>query len=302
LKEFKRVKCPDYESFIKPIGKDQYEKTVYIDMDDGRILRITRKAYVNKDPVLEKYKSGNIENVTAEDLNVFFREIDLSAAYPEQSINADDIKKRIKTIENKTGLLFKEDGDYDILDIIRECERSEDAGADLAKSLLRHPQLKNCFLELSTLREQQPEEEKPTRKKTENKPGLSLKENRDYGKRDIEGLPQKWTSVIIEFIDSETIRVKFNKKAIRYKYNEIGFQDKRKKHPDTRWNMLLEMAEKQLTNLSHFDSRYCTKLAAHAIRKRLKKMLPIDDDPIPWNHKKRQYEISFTLKDCTYGK
>ena len=141
-------------------------------------------------------------------------------------------------------------------------------------------------------------------------PAVEVKEGEHLAQvfREMDGL--KWNEPGLElvFVSLNRIRVCVRGENQWFTYKQMGFQNKKKGKSkddrDTRWLVLLAMAEKEGTLPG--DSRPggvrdiwgCLK----DIRKRLRSLLGIEDgDPIPYDRKQGAWKTRFILKDETQG-
>ena len=120
----------------------------------------------------------------------------------------------------------------------------------------------------------------------------------------IEGLT--WEEVKLEFVSNDSLRIKARNITKRYTYAELGFKDNRKGDlPDSKWEILKEGFARFAGELSWetpIDPRWKKNLKSTVkeLRKRLKSIMSIDDDPFYPYRKIKAYRTRFKIKDCSY--
>lgn len=114
---------------------------------------------------------------------------------------------------------------------------------------------------------------------------------------------RKWEDVTITFISHDSVRIEAGDLDKRLHFAEMGFKDGRKGDiPDTRWAILREFAARNGTiswgdiNVKHSDKM---KSAIKDIRKRLKAVLGIAEDPFFPYRQVKAYKARFILRDVT---
>jgi hypothetical protein len=115
----------------------------------------------------------------------------------------------------------------------------------------------------------------------------------------------KWEEVTIAFISEESIKISARKISKTYTYAEIGFKDNRKREgSDTRWPFLKGMAQNQGELSWHtpleIKDRDRAKAAIRDLRKRLRAIVNINDNPFFSYRKYNMYRTKFTLRDETF--
>jgi len=116
-----------------------------------------------------------------------------------------------------------------------------------------------------------------------------------------EGL--KWEQVIIRFTSNDYIEISAGKIKKEYHFAQIGFKDRRSHYkPDTRWAILKGFADRgssidfEKIKRNKADKRR-TEAAISELRKRLKNIIGIDDDPFQPYSRKYGYSPKFILSD-----
>ncbi len=114
---------------------------------------------------------------------------------------------------------------------------------------------------------------------------------------------RRWEDVTITFISHDSVRIEAGDLDKRLHFAEMGFKDGRKGDiPDTRWAILREFAARNGTiswsdiNVKHSDKM---KSAIKDIRKRLKAVLGVAEDPFYPYRQVKAYKTRFTLRDVT---
>ena len=108
------------------------------------------------------------------------------------------------------------------------------------------------------------------------------------------------SEVEIAFVSDESILIKARGQHKRFTFAEAGFKDRRRGDlPNSRWAVLRDLAESN-TNILE-DKHGATKTAAHKIRSALKKLVGMEDDPIPYDKKAKRYQLAFRLSDERKG-
>ena len=110
----------------------------------------------------------------------------------------------------------------------------------------------------------------------------------------------RWEEVTITFISDDSIKVEARGHTEKYTFAEIGFKDRRKGDlPDTRWGTLKTIAEHEgevpwKANLTQ-EQRHQLKKIVSDLRKRLKALMQIDDDPFEPYRTANAYKTKFKL-------
>lgn len=114
-----------------------------------------------------------------------------------------------------------------------------------------------------------------------------------------------WQEISIEFISNDSIKISAKDVAKKYTYAEIGFKDARKiDSPDSIWkffkkgfashngeiNWKTDMPKENKNNLKKVVSQ---------LRKRLRAVIEIEDDPFYLYYKVKGYKTKFNIKDNT---
>jgi len=114
-----------------------------------------------------------------------------------------------------------------------------------------------------------------------------------------------WSEVTIEFISDDEIRIRARDQLKTYHYAQIGFWNEKTGNPIKLWEFLLLLA---LDEEISWDTNISSDMSTHAksyvyqLRKRLKEIMRIDDDPFADYRKVKAYRPRFTLKDNRYGR
>jgi len=131
-------------------------------------------------------------------------------------------------------------------------------------------------------------------------------------KAESESIPEKtekskysWKDIVIEIIDNDTLTIKEGiEKAVRVNCSDIGLMNKTKSQPNSQWDLLMLLAEKQGLipyREWNFKNRKIIEKQISELRKRLKSYFKIDSDPIPFKRtsikQKIGYQTEFTLRD-----
>jgi len=108
------------------------------------------------------------------------------------------------------------------------------------------------------------------------------------------------SEVEIAFVSNESILIKARGQHRRFTFAEAGFKDRRKGDlPNSAWAALLDLAESNTNSLG--DKHGGTKRLAYQIRRRIKTLVRMEDDPIPYDKKAKRYQLAFRLSDERNG-
>ncbi len=120
----------------------------------------------------------------------------------------------------------------------------------------------------------------------------------NYNAASLEGC--SWADVEIAFVSNDSVRIKIKgQKVERFTFSDINFKDGRRGDmPDTKWDLLMETAEKGKNELPDKGN---LKQAVLVIRKRLRAIIPLEGDPLTWNSEKKRYVPVFRLEDKRFG-
>jgi len=111
----------------------------------------------------------------------------------------------------------------------------------------------------------------------------------------------QWREVSIAFISNDDIEIKARGHRERYNYRELGFKDSRKKGDSSPlWKRFRELLAKQNGEFCpgsrlKFQNKVQLRATMKEIRKRLRAIMNIEDDPIPFNYETRCYMTKFGL-------
>ena len=114
-----------------------------------------------------------------------------------------------------------------------------------------------------------------------------------------------WDEVQITFVSNESIRIQAGDLDKPFSYAELGFKDGRKVDtPDTRWRTLQKLAQHgEISWETDTDQkiRNIAQKAIQDIRKKLKEITGLEDDPFEPYRKVKAYRPKFKLVDKRYG-
>ncbi len=110
-----------------------------------------------------------------------------------------------------------------------------------------------------------------------------------------------WADVTIAFKSNDSVLIKIKGHDLkRFTFAEIGFKDGRRGDmPDTKWDLLMGAAQGGKNEMP--DGPKNLKQAVSTIRKRLRAVIQLKGDPIPWDYVKKRYVPAFRLEDQRYG-
>jgi hypothetical protein len=114
----------------------------------------------------------------------------------------------------------------------------------------------------------------------------------------------RWEEVTIEFTSNESVKIAARGRSKSFGFAEIGFADARQVgSPDPQWTMLQYIARHN-GRLSWSDKadagvRHGAKTKIKVIRRRLKAVMHIDDDPFEPYRKVKAYMPKFTITDSS---
>jgi hypothetical protein len=113
----------------------------------------------------------------------------------------------------------------------------------------------------------------------------------------------RWEDVIIRFFSDDSVEVRVGDVSKKYHFSELGYKDGRKGDlPDSRWKILRMMAEHN--GETSWRSKISTEdrgrlsAAIKEIRRRLRELMTIEDDPFHPYRKSRGYKTKFKLVDA----
>lgn len=111
----------------------------------------------------------------------------------------------------------------------------------------------------------------------------------------------KWHDVEINFVDEQEVIVRAKNKTWHTTYEEMGFQDERKKLPNKQW-MLLRLLASKNGELSWSNNQNLSQQWVEAVKKQkqllgeaLKAYFQIDDDPFYPYKQEKSYKIKAVL-------
>ncbi|MBR59543.1 MAG: hypothetical protein CMH54_16200 [Myxococcales bacterium] len=114
-----------------------------------------------------------------------------------------------------------------------------------------------------------------------------------------------WDQITIELVSNDSIRISGGGKSETYHYQKLGFNDGRKiDQPNRCWSVLQKLTEHgEFSWETDIDqrTRNQAKKAIQIIRKKLKEIIGIDEDPFENYRKVKAYKPKFKLVDKRYG-
>jgi hypothetical protein len=116
-----------------------------------------------------------------------------------------------------------------------------------------------------------------------------------------------WKEVSITFIDDWTVQIRARDATKRYNYTQMGFVNKRSGLPDTRWGYLQVFAQNSgeiswETEEMDLKDRKALPHAVTDIRKRLRELIGIEDDPFYDYKTAKAYKTKFEISDQSFVK
>jgi hypothetical protein len=115
-----------------------------------------------------------------------------------------------------------------------------------------------------------------------------------------------WEEVTIAFVSNDSVRITARGTSERFMFSDIGFRDGRKgDRPDTQWNLLEWMAlcggelrwDDQRLRRQKTEAKHKIKI----IRRRLRAVVQIDDDPFEPYQRFGRYKSKFIMIYRAYG-
>jgi hypothetical protein len=114
-----------------------------------------------------------------------------------------------------------------------------------------------------------------------------------------------WQDVTIAFVSEEDIKITVGNRWKEFHFSEIGFKNAKTGRPNINWEVLKTLLEEKEISKSNMAIdkliRTAAKKAVQSIRKRLKTLMGIADDPIEFNWKTKAYTPQFSLIDRRDG-
>ncbi|HCJ67502.1 MAG TPA: hypothetical protein DHV62_09360 [Elusimicrobia bacterium] len=112
-----------------------------------------------------------------------------------------------------------------------------------------------------------------------------------------------WDMVSIQFVSDDSVKISVKSIHKRYTFAEIGFKDHRKGDlPDSQWELLKYLAKKNGELSWQKDSaKPNVQKRIQELRKRLKFLMGIDDDPFFPYRQYKAYKTKFLIEDKSYS-
>ena len=116
-----------------------------------------------------------------------------------------------------------------------------------------------------------------------------------------------WEKIVINFISNDEIQIRAGAVSETYHFSEIGFKDRRKRgagiHPTQLWRRFRAFAAAQgeVPYARGPKEREQQRALMKELRKRLKAIIGLAEDPIPFVHGSFAYKFRFTLRDGRLG-
>lgn len=95
----------------------------------------------------------------------------------------------------------------------------------------------------------------------------------------------KWENINIEFLNGHDVRIKYDSQSIDSNYVKMGFEDSRKKNPNTQWDILKHMSDKErFISFADAEPKICRNLKSQKkeLSQKLKDFFGIKDDPFQY--------------------
>lgn len=113
-----------------------------------------------------------------------------------------------------------------------------------------------------------------------------------------------WTGVTIEFVSNDSFRISAGTSKRILTYAEAGFKDGRRGNmTDSKWALLRMFAMHKgridWSNAGRFGNTNVKQAAISEIRRRLKSITGLEDDPFHNYRSKKAYETKFTIRDSS---
>ena len=113
----------------------------------------------------------------------------------------------------------------------------------------------------------------------------------------LQGLPKDldWGEISITFVDGHTVQIKARSFAQRFNFAELGMIDRKSAGPNEMWKNLQTLAELGGSVTGHEKyGRRIEKKRISLLRKQLKEIFDLSDDPIPYSQEEG-YVASFSI-------
>ena len=112
----------------------------------------------------------------------------------------------------------------------------------------------------------------------------------------------EWKEIHIELRSKDSIFIKARNFSQTFHYVELGFLDRRKRDlPNTLWEMIVFLAENNgeiSWSTPDVNVEVFTVKKFSLLRKRLKELFKIEDNPFYPYRPNRAYKVKFVIKDC----
>ena len=95
----------------------------------------------------------------------------------------------------------------------------------------------------------------------------------------------KWENITIEFLNGHDVRIKYDSQSIDSNYVKMGFEDSKKKKPNTQWNILEHMSNhERFVSFNDVQPILCKDLKSQKkeLSQKLKDFFGIKDDPFEY--------------------
>lgn len=116
----------------------------------------------------------------------------------------------------------------------------------------------------------------------------------------------QWKDISLVFLSKETVRITGPGFSKRFMYSELGFVDRRRgETPDSRWDTLRYLAKKggilSWETAAASKQKNCIQAAISEIRRRLKQVTGLDEDPFEDYRTCKAYRTKFSIRDNSFS-
>lgn len=116
----------------------------------------------------------------------------------------------------------------------------------------------------------------------------------------------QWKDISLVFLSKETVRITGPEFSKRFMFSELGFVDRRRgETPDSRWDTLRYLAQQRgilsWETTAASKQKNCIQAAISEIRRRLKRITGLDEDPFEDYRTCRAYRTKFTIRDNSFS-